>query len=88
MISIGDEGDQGVERWLVNYDDVAAQFLPVERPVPFLVPNGNPIAVTASVLNPSQGVVNVPMIFGYEYALGTLLLGRTSVLTHRLGVRS
>lgn len=82
VISIGDEGDQGVERWLVNYDDVAAQFLPVKRPVPFLVPNGNPIAVTASVLNPSPGVVNVPMIFGYEYALGTLLLGRTSVLTH------
>jgi hypothetical protein len=71
-----------VERWSVNYDDVVAQLLPVKRPVPFLVPNGNPIFATASVLNPSPGVVTVPSIGGYEMELASNLLGRTVVLPH------
>ena len=70
------DGKDGSTRFLVNYDEVAEQFLDPKPAIPFLIPNGNPVARIASVINLSPGKVTVPLSLGYEFAGLEGLVGR------------
>jgi outer membrane protein assembly factor BamB len=72
----------GSQRFAVNYNDVADQFLDPKPPIPFLIPNGNPISAIASIIAPSPGKVHVPMVLGYGFAATEPLLGRALPMPH------
>ena len=76
------DGVTGEQRFNENYDFIADQFLDPKIPVPFLVPNGNPVARIASVINLSPGKVTVPLSLGYEFAGLESILGRAIPLPH------
>jgi hypothetical protein len=76
------DGSDGSLRFSVNYDEVADQFLDPQPPIPFLIPNGNPVARIASVINLSPGKVSVPLALGYELTAAAALLGRPIPLPH------
>lgn len=76
------DGADGSQRFSVNYDEVADLFLPAQPPIPFIIPNGNPVARIASVINVSPGKVSVPLSLGYELTAAEAVLGRPIPLPH------
>lgn len=63
LLSIDDA--DGSQLFAVNYDEVADMFLDPKPPIPFVIPNGNPISRIASIIAPSPGKVHVPLALGY-----------------------
>ena len=76
------DGSDGTQRFSVNYDEVADQFLDPQPPIPFLIPNGNPVARISSVINVSPGKVSVPLSLGYELTATAELFGRPLPIPH------
>jgi hypothetical protein len=76
------DGKTGAQRFNINYNHVADQFLDPKPPVPFIIPNGNPTASIASVINLSPGKVGVPLSLGYVVTALEPILGRALPLPH------
>ncbi len=55
----------GSQLFAESYDHVADMFLDPQPPIPFVIPNGNPVARIASIIAPSPGKVHVPLSLGY-----------------------